>query len=124
MTKLVGTATLSSSAGVQGVYLGNNLTSAEVIASERLSGDAWSHKSHGYWVDGWNDYCVSTMADGTNGKSVLSTGKIIRHYEKISSAWTVVFEAEIDSVGGGYLYFNVTVATKAGNYPILIYGEY
>lgn len=123
MTRIVGTATISSGLGSKAIYLGVNATYVEITTSKKYSGDAWAHKSVGKW-DGGYQYVVSIMADGTNGQTELTNDKVIRHYEKVGGVWTVVYEAYVVSTGSGYLNLYVTVDTNSDDYPILIDAEY
>lgn len=123
MPKVSGTVTLTSALNTQTIHLGVQLTDLEIIVSKRITGDAWNHKSHGYY-DGTNQTVVSNMSKGSADKTELTNGMIIRHYEYISSIWTNVFEAKIVSVGATTLTIEKTYGTRCGDYQILLVGSY
>lgn len=124
MGRIIGQATLTAGTGAKQINVGQLLTSVELTVGEKNTADSISHRSVGKYVDGGTARCVSTMADGTNGDTVNSSSKIIRHYEKVGGVWTVVFEAEISSFSGTHINLNVIVGTNSDDYPMLIDGLY
>lgn len=77
----------------------------------------FEHRSIGV-TDGTRQHVHSTFQDITGGKSENTSGRVVKHYERVGGALQVVLEVQFVSFGLGQI--DIDVVTPNPNYSILI----